>query len=79
MGWQNIYLVIHPPAEHLQWKKKKKKRPCMFDEEETYYLIELFVCLNACNEQDEEETEENAFFLHATPSSLHSFTHSNIE
>jgi hypothetical protein len=41
----------------------------MFDEEEkeTYYLIESFVCLNACNER--EEKKEDAFLLHASSSS----------
>lgn len=46
----------------------------MFDEEETYYLIELFVCSNACNEQEEDAVS----FLHALPSSSPSF-HSNRE
>lgn len=37
----------------------------MFDEEEeeTYYLIESFVCLNACNEREEETEGDVAFFF----------------
>ncbi len=49
----------------------------MFDEEEkeTYYLIESFVCLNACNEEEEEKEEKKMLF--ALTHHHHSFS-SNI-
>jgi hypothetical protein len=34
------------------------------EEKETYYLIESFVCLNDCNEQ--EKKKKMLFFLHAS-------------
>ena len=70
MGWQNIYLVIHPPAEASSTEEKEAEREqnnvlvCSTTKkkkkekkEETWYLIESFACLNACHAQEEKKDD----------------------